>query len=222
MSLLWSALTSAAVSCSAAFLDQLTSSPPIPSGLPAAMADNLAHMAIGAITWAAVLVNEADIARRDLILSHLFRASPALEVLLCAAVASLVDADHFLAARSLRLEDATSLERRPFLHNSAVPMAILATCAAARQFLGAPAAVERLGALVLAGMLSHHVRDAWRRGLWVSPLPRDALPVSYRGYLLLLAALPILTGAYLVARDLGNSGGDLRATRIEHEDVVLA
>ncbi len=56
MSLLWSALTSAAVSCSAAFLDLLTSSPPIPSGLPAALADNLAHMAIGAFTWATVLV----------------------------------------------------------------------------------------------------------------------------------------------------------------------
>ena len=47
-----------------------------------------------------------------------------LQVLFCAFLASSIDVDHFLQARSLSLTGAISLKHRPFLHNSANLLAL--------------------------------------------------------------------------------------------------
>lgn len=59
-----------------------------------AVADNLTHGAIGLISWHVVTTHFVD---------HSFTAH-LWEVVLCGLLASAVDLDHFVAARSVRIE----------------------------------------------------------------------------------------------------------------------
>ena len=116
-----------------------------------------------------------------LVVSPLF-AHPAMErhlwiwLALAATAAVFVDLDHFIAARSLALEDALELGSRPLAHSLAfaVVMAVL-TWIISREPLGA--------ILVLGVLLSHIVRDASHGSvpLWW-PLPTSVavpLPLYY-------------------------------------------
>ena len=49
-----------------------------------------------------------------------------------------------------------------------------------------------LGMQLLTAVLTHHVRDAFRRGLWLWPLVNDSVPVSYTAYIAFEALWPAL------------------------------
>lgn len=84
-------------------------------------------------------------------------------------------------------QDATHLNRRPFLHCSNIPFIVLIVfilCANLRTF--------RLNiwlAMVLTALTSHHIRDATRRGFWIRPYG-DTPPLPYVVYVALTVALP--------------------------------
>lgn len=115
-------------------------------------------------------------------------------MLAAGVVSSVIDLDHFIAARSLSLKAATSLENRPFFHNSLVfvILLLLAFLSAAydrRNY------VSRLCVLGFSSIFSHHCRDAWRRGFWFSGI--GVIGVSYPVYLLLVYSLPLINHSLL-------------------------
>eukprot|EP00117_Sycon_ciliatum_P050672 scpid83411/ scgid35740/ Transmembrane protein C5orf28 len=92
--------------------------------------------------------------------------------LACGAVACAIDVDHFVAAGSWRLKDALRLPRRPFMHASTwwlVPLVavVVSHCVAGKRSL-------RASVLVSVAIISHHLRDSHRRGLWFPPFGSTA------------------------------------------------
>jgi hypothetical protein len=93
-----------------------------------ALFDNATHAAIGGLSWFFVCINFKN-------RSHL---QTLFEIGACAGIASLIDVDHFVSARSFYLkvrrqncvglhcetvfQDATSLQKRPPLHCSTFPL----------------------------------------------------------------------------------------------------
>lgn len=120
-----------------------------------ALADNATHGLVALLCWLMVSgrpLQKASV--QDSLLSGLFG---------CA-----VDVDHFLAARSLNIENATSLKTRPFLHCSSVVLASLSAVALLGKLLGL-AQVYKVALIALVAVASHHLRDSIRRGLWLWP-----------------------------------------------------
>jgi hypothetical protein len=112
-----------------------------------------------------------------------------------AALGAALDADHFLAARSLRLRDALSLPARPPGHALAFVAAAVAAAAAAARAGRAPVWAP---ALLAAAWLPHLARDAVRRGLWIAG-PVATPPVPYAAFIAALAAAPAVVAAALAA-----------------------
>lgn len=106
-----------------------------------------------------------------------------------AVVACALDADHFLAARSLRLADATHLPTRPFGHAVAF---IAASSLAAAALTRHPS----YALLVVAAWGSHQLRDALRRGLWLWP-GGSTPPLSHAAYAGGCVAVALACGAAL-------------------------
>nr|ACO11147.1 C5orf28 homolog [Caligus rogercresseyi] len=151
------------------------------SRLGRALADSLTHGTIAGLSWYGVQV----------FLREPFSLE---EVIASVVIGSAIDIDHFIEGGSLSLQAAISLPHRPFLHNSLIPMSLwalslmLATVMRRSKYL-------RVGSLFGLAFMSHHIRDAWRRGLWLGPL--GSMSVSYHGYLLALALEPLALGALL-------------------------
>ncbi|KAK4871458.1 hypothetical protein RN001_016449 [Aquatica leii] len=106
------------------------------------------------------------------------------------SIASCIDLDHFVVARSFYLKDATSLKSRPPLHCTTVPVVIvfvlitIAYCQGTKWLL-------RLLFIVLTAFFSHHTRDAVRRGFWLYPFgTTKAIP--YFGYISLTIIIPYI------------------------------
>jgi len=115
-----------------------------------------------------------------------------------ALAAAALDADHFVAARSLRLADALALPRRPFGHAAGFGAAAVAAAALAARALGPARGVPAWApAGVALAWLSHVARDALRRGFALAPLPFDTPPLPYGVYALLVAAAPAAVAAAL-------------------------
>lgn len=169
----------------------------------AALVDNGVHAVIGWASWALILLGSTTSVHRvlDLLSStaysrtHLWKF---YEIGLCGLIASFVDLDHFIEARSWRIDKATSLNHRPFLHNSGIPILGLLFCLLFGA-LFSNVFVERAGFIVFVAMMSHHLRDAWRRGLWL-PLIGDAIPIPYSFYILLVCVMPNFIRLYFMWR----------------------
>lgn len=117
-------------------------------------------------------------------LQRLFGLSDAaFATIACAGVACLLDLDHFIAARSVRLHAAMRLSQRPFGH-SVLFVAALCTLL----YIVRPA---RQWALIVAVALgTHQLRDAIRRGLWLWPFG-STYKLPYWGYLALMGIAPL-------------------------------
>ncbi|XP_037080971.1 transmembrane protein 267-like, partial [Pollicipes pollicipes] len=116
---------------------------------PRAVLDSATHGVVALLSWAAV-------------------SWPAVSWRLAAAagiVGAGIDLDHVLMAGSLDIHDVVNLPTRPPLH-ATTPWLMLAAPLAA----GARTSWRTAAALLLTAALSHHVRDAERRGLWLWPL----------------------------------------------------
>lgn len=88
-----------------------------------AVADNVTHGLVGLLCW--MMVSGKPLQTSNL-----------LDSLLGGLFACAVDVDHFLAAGSFRIEDATNLKTRPFLHCSSVVLAALSASALAGRLCG--------------------------------------------------------------------------------------
>eukprot|EP00047_Mylnosiga_fluctuans_P010073 m.14477 g.14477 ORF g.14477 m.14477 type:complete len:204 (+) comp2938_c0_seq2:256-867(+) len=138
-------------------------------------------------------------------IAPLERVSGPPYLLLACVLGSVLDADHFIAARSLSLKAAVSQPQRPLLHATpivAIPLLALVLIASRMR-----PRLQWLPCMALAAWLSHHVRDAYRRGLWLWPLSHGSLPVPYPAYLALELALP-----WLLARLVRPPSQPLRVT----------
>lgn len=204
--------------------------------LPGLLADNATHAALAGLCWWAVVAGGGSAgAEREQ--DHNdnndsgssgsnSKRQRMKEVAAAACAGSLLDLDHFLAARSTHLGDALSLPQRPVGHclttlllgtgvvylllrmARAGACCCLASCRCPRhsreqqQSLTCrpPASAPlRWAALLGTATLSHQLRDAVRRGLWLCPLHYSTPAVPYPLYLCLLALLPIAV-RWLLAR----------------------
>ncbi|CAM9617294.1 unnamed protein product [Laminaria digitata] len=113
------------------------------------------------------------------------------EAFIAACIGSLLDVDHFLAAGSFRLSQATGLSNRPWCH-SVVALFVAALVTSILTYN------RRAAAAVFSAGASHQLRDATRRGLWLYP-PRGPKtpPLRYPVYLLAQALLPLVVALYL-------------------------
>ncbi|KAJ8917197.1 hypothetical protein NQ315_012689 [Exocentrus adspersus] len=144
-----------------------------------AVFDNATHALIGGLSWFIVCINY----KREL---GSFRIL--LETACCTFLASLIDLDHFAAAKSLNLKDATNLKERPPLHCSTFPL-LLSVSLLVISYVFHWEMVKRYALIVLTAFASHHTRDATRRGYWLYPY-KSTPPLPYSVYVLLSCAIP--------------------------------
>ncbi|KAK3925774.1 Transmembrane protein 267 [Frankliniella fusca] len=147
-----------------------------------ALSDNATHAAIGFFTWFNMM-------------AHLGSMTPSMakvfmQSFLCALLSSAVDVDHFIAARSVHLKDATKLQNRPFLHCTSAPLLVFSLIYISAIYCN-NIKLLTFAWILLAAFLSHHIRDAARRGFWFYPLGSTP-PLGTGLYLALTASFPIL------------------------------
>lgn len=150
-----------------------------------AVADNVTHGLVGLLCW--MMVSGKPLQTSNL-----------LDSLLGGLFACAVDVDHFLAAGSFRIEDATNLKTRPFLHCSSVVLAALSASALAGRLCG-HAQIYKVSLIALVAVASHHLRDSIRRGLWLWPLGSTGPLKLYMYYLGLACTVLLATLAMKLA-----------------------
>ncbi|XP_014230849.1 transmembrane protein 267 [Trichogramma pretiosum] len=142
-----------------------------------AISDNLTHAIVGGATWALILV--------------LFKKSVIENienVIICFFMSSFIDIDHFIAASSWDINDATHLRHRPFLHCTTIPIFLWGLMSFLYKITHASKWIT-YGTMILASFLSHHVRDGNRRGLWFWPFG-STQPIPYYLYIVICILLP--------------------------------
>eukprot|EP01041_Mallomonas_annulata_P003742 gene3741-7427_t len=160
-----------------------------------AIIDNLGHSIIAGLLWENSCVcldlirkyfskNLSDDNPYYHILSH-----NKTEILISCLAGSLLDADHFISAKSLSLYSATHLLKRPFGHAVLFPFTISLG-------IGLILRSRRMGILLFSGLMSHLLRDGIRRGMWLWPMG-STTPIPYPFYLLCLFIWPFLIASVL-------------------------
>ncbi|XP_022106605.1 transmembrane protein 267-like [Acanthaster planci] len=149
-----------------------------------AVVDNFTHGLVGLLSWAIVI--------ETVLPSNCHQLG---EILLCGVLSSILDADHFIVAKSIYLQDALVLPHRPALHSTTLIILIslflhLTVRVTAAQKL------QSLPYMFLTASLSHQIRDGSRRGLWVWPLGSTP-PLPYWAYVGLVCILPIVLKLFL-------------------------
>ena len=176
-----------------------------------AVVDNVSHSLLGVVSWLATAASAAYMTSGDDEPSSSSSSSSSppprsrmmkvgREAVLAGLFASLMDLDHFLAARSLRLKDATSPgggTGRPFAHSLA--FVVVATVLGGLFWRS-----RRSGAIFAVAGLSHQLRDARRRGMWLASTPEGSAIstrplVDWQYLLLLCVALPWCAAMCIVA-----------------------
>ena len=164
----------------------------VPTELAYALADSTAHASTAACVWACALALHvcwvALVERDD---DETYPKASLLggwaQACLCGALASALDADHFLAAGSTQLADATKLGSRPWGHAA---LFVLAAAAAAAHVFPPGASL-----MIVTSWGSHQLRDAQRRGLWLWPVgSTPPLPPYLYTTALALAPIAIVAG----------------------------
>lgn len=138
-----------------------------------ALTDNVAHGVIAIISWLIVVGVQT---RKDII-----------EGIVCGVMALAIDIDHFIAAGSLSLKGALSLRNRPFLHTTTI-VPVVAPILQVWIAQNIPP-LKLLPFMFTVAILSHHLRDGQRRGLWFWPLGSSP-PLPYWLYITCELLLP--------------------------------
>lgn len=149
-----------------------------PSLLPLARAlwDNAGHGALAAVGWVFARFRNPG--------HPSVKRQAKVEMIAVALCACFIDSDHFLTALSWRLSDATNLDGRPFAHSL-----LFACLCVALAYMCCP--IKHFPGVLGYAFLSHHLRDATRRGLFLWPFPSTP-PLPYPLYLLLQSLIPQL------------------------------
>ncbi|KAF7282014.1 hypothetical protein GWI33_003675 [Rhynchophorus ferrugineus] len=147
-----------------------------------ALFDNATHAIIGSLCWTLFYINsnKIGVSAKYII----------FEIAICALIASMIDLDHFIAAKSFSLKDATRLKNRPFLHCTTLPLVVFMILAVISYSLQWNS-LKRFALLLLTAFISHHIRDATRRGLWLYPFGSTA-PIPYAFYITLTCLVPFV------------------------------
>ncbi|KAH9509911.1 hypothetical protein Btru_044599 [Bulinus truncatus] len=157
-----------------------------------AITDSATHASIGALVW--------SIAENSAIWGNVRKC---FNCLFCAILAAIVDVDHFIAAGSFNLKDALHLQQRPPFHNTSIIFLLVTLCWS----LGHIRPTFKLFSLMfLASWLSHHLRDAHRRGLWIAPFGHTpALPTFlYISLIICLALVIRICYCYFLSNTVAN------------------
>ena len=101
-----------------------------------------------------------------------------------------MDLDHFLSAKSFKLDKALSLPSRPPFHNTPLTFLLAFVIYIAVYWTVNDQKLSLMSALSLVNAwISHQLRDALRRGLWLYPVMPDTEPLSMPQYLSALFCL---------------------------------
>lgn len=158
-----------------------------------AFVDSGTHGAVAALSWIIFIQIQNQMNDNYLSLIKLMKEHW-IEIFLAGFIGSVIDLDHFLEAQSFHLKDAIGLNYRPFLHNTTIPITFLAFTLILSFALGSEFIVK-IGFILGLSMISHHIRDAWRRGIWLPPIS-DSIPISYRTYLIVTVILPYIFAVF--------------------------
>ncbi|KAK5650973.1 hypothetical protein RI129_002002 [Pyrocoelia pectoralis] len=145
-----------------------------------ALFDNITHALIGGISWLVVCM----------VFRNRYTTQTLAEIALCTVIASCIDLDHFYAARSFHLKDATNLKNRPALHCSTFPLFLVFILLLIAHVLH-ERWLLRITLIILTAFASHHTRDAVRRGYWFYPFG-STQSISYTAYIALTIVIPYL------------------------------
>uniref|UniRef100_H2YJ56 Transmembrane protein 267 n=1 Tax=Ciona savignyi TaxID=51511 RepID=H2YJ56_CIOSA len=132
-----------------------------------AIADSSVHFLVAVACWAVVVNGSAQ--------------SLILESLICGLLSSLVDVDHFIEARQLSLSAAISVNHRGALHCFATIPVVAgliwvvreSLCDVARYLTSSiliQSTIMNLHIIISVAWLSHQLRDATRRGIYIMPM----------------------------------------------------
>ncbi|KAF3423124.1 hypothetical protein E2986_02295 [Frieseomelitta varia] len=142
-----------------------------------AIFDNVTHAIVGGLTWAVIL----NLSKKSL--------TQNFSSIFCSfCLSSFVDVDHFIAACSWKLSDATHLEKRPFFHCTTLPITAWLMMNFYASVFNHPK-LSYYSWIILASFLSHHIRDGTRRGLWFCPIG-STQSIPYYLYLSMSMMLP--------------------------------
>ncbi|KAF5270415.1 hypothetical protein FQR65_LT05603 [Abscondita terminalis] len=110
-------------------------------------------------------------------------------------LASCIDLDHFVAARSFYLKDATNIKNRPPLHCTTLPLS-LTIVLLLFAYIQRSNWLIRLSLIIFTAFISHHTRDAVRRGFWLYPWG-STKPISYLTYISLTVIFPYIISTFM-------------------------
>ncbi|XP_046670041.1 transmembrane protein 267 [Homalodisca vitripennis] len=148
-----------------------------------ALVDSSTHGVAAVLSWLIVVLKCHN--KSTMIINSVF------ELFLCGLMASAIDIDHFIMAKSFKLKNAMSLgKKRPIFHCTTLPIVILLLLLSASWMWDSPK-MWRFGWITWISFFSHHIRDGFRRGIWLWPLGSSP-PVPYYVYILITLALPYL------------------------------
>lgn len=151
----------------------------VENAMARAILDNLTHAIVGGLVWILILI-----------LSKKSLTQNFYSIQFSFALSSFIDVDHFLTARSWKLSDIISLNKRPFLHCTTIPILLWVILILSSIILNSPLLNESAW-IISASFLSHHIRDGTRRGLWFCPFG-STQPIPYYIYISITMALPYI------------------------------
>ncbi|XP_059177851.1 transmembrane protein 267-like [Physella acuta] len=147
-----------------------------------ALLDSCTHAVVGGLIWTIVSVG-----------SEMFtKCKICLQCIWCSLLAASVDIDHFLVARTLDLKEATQIVGRPPFHNTSLILlfilffVMIIICKRIKSIFS-----YILILMLVSSVISHHLRDACHRGLWLSPFGHTPLfpAVLYKSLIVILALI---------------------------------
>ncbi|KAL3885401.1 hypothetical protein ACJMK2_025464 [Sinanodonta woodiana] len=144
----------------------------------AALVDNTTHGVVGSLSWAIVIDVDRD-------------PRKIVTCLMCFLVSMAVDADHFIAAKSLKLKAALSLKKRPPFHATSPLLLVVILLWILSIFLKKIICLKTLSLCLITAVFSHHIRDASRHGLWLPPFG-ETTPLPIWLYITSTLTIPLL------------------------------
>ncbi|XP_071941187.1 transmembrane protein 267-like [Antedon mediterranea] len=150
----------------------------------AALLDTFTHFMIASWMWTIVLGGSIT-------------SKNVFQIVFAGLLASAMDIDHFIAARSIHLKDATFLQQRPLLHMTTL-IPILAIVSEIIICISGLHRLHFFPYLFTLSWFSHHIRDGTRRGLWLWPFGSTP-PVPYFVYFASTLVLPFTTSLLMSA-----------------------
>ena len=138
-----------------------------------AFLDNFIHGLIGLVSWFIVIYPQFKF----------------YELMAAWFFASILDIDHFISARSFRIADVGSLQKRPFFHNSLTLLLINLLLFVVLSYLNSNKRYT-WSILFFMSWFSHHIRDGTRRGLFFDPLG-TSMVINYNLYILIILLMPL-------------------------------